>query len=276
MPELDGLAAAAGAHRTRPGPPCRRDHGDRRSRPDRAIGRDRRRRVPDEAGRHAGARGCDFARRGSPRRARGAAGRGGPDEAGARGAKDHRARQRPADEGSCSPRARCVPTARSSRRESGICGSSTWRARSSSSRTSWNRRQRRNSALLKQIRPQRRHAAGLGWPGGRCGDLRGVEPRTAACRRDGARSRLHPGGCGLRQDDDDHAADRKPGRHGCFLSRPDPCRHLHGQGSARDAEPLGTARRRRRPRAGRFIRPRSPSCAGSAASRPGGSSPPKL
>ena len=65
-----------------------------------------------------------------------------------------------------------------------------------------------------RIRPprRRRQAAGtprLRWLGG---DPRRPEPRAAARRRGGTRAGLHPRRRGLRQDDDDHAPDRVPGR----------------------------------------------------------------
>ena len=47
--------------------------------------------------------------------------------------------------------------------------------------------------------------------GGSVDVLDGPEPRAAACRRGGARARLHPRRRRLGQDDDDHAADRAAG-----------------------------------------------------------------
>ena len=103
-------------------------------------------------------------------------------------------------------------------------------------------------------------------------DLRRAEPGAAPRRRGRARSRLHPRGRGVRQDDDDHAADRAPGRDGHLPRGGDPRGHLHGQGGGGDARAPRAARRRRACARGRSTRPRSASST-CTARRPGRSSP---
>ena len=117
---------------------------------------------------------------------------------------------------------------------------------------------------LTRFRHKGRRTGFLGWSGG-------VERRPAAGGRGCPRAGLHPRGCGLGQDDHDHASDREPGRLGRVPAVADPRGHVHGQGGGRDEGAARAARRVRRPRARRSIPPRWRSSATSGPTRSEGS-----